>query len=222
MKTLLIKTTTLFALFSLIAIQSCFAQETMKHNFGLGVGTITTSSTNQFLKYSNDSPTNGIKYGEIDKNIDLNLSFIYEYSLKSNMSLGINPTYRLNRAEITRVVNPNYIVIGDNKATYTSHDLDIPLYFDYKLHLFSNLNLITGIGASAMVNLDINDWNTKRKDITPYGLLRLGFEAKANHKIQFMIKYRWNISKDAYYYNNLNKKESFRLNTFDVGINIFL
>ncbi|MBQ7985071.1 MAG: hypothetical protein IJ250_05470 [Bacteroidales bacterium] len=59
--------------------------EVKKHEFGVGLSSDLTCSTNPFLKAG--SVLEGF-YGKVDKNLDLNFSFVYQYNINSHFNLG--------------------------------------------------------------------------------------------------------------------------------------
>ena len=105
------------------------------------------------------------------------------------------------------------------------HDIDVPLYADYKFNILGNTSLITGAGFSGMFNLSVDEDYISKDIFTPYLLLRTGFEVRASHKMQFLLQYRWSMSENAEYpwdksYPRLDEKP-FRMNIFEAGVTFF-
>lgn len=215
---------TMFLALSCVA----FAQDLKKHSFGVGVGTITTSSTNQYLKFQDRGIQEPMIFGKIDNEFDLNLSLIYEYALNNKITLGFAPTYRLSKISlVTQPVSSSISTIGYGAGDDYTHDLDLPLYLDYRLlRLTEKSNFIVGGGFSGLINLSVSSDYLSRETFTPYLSLRTGLEINAKHRMQVMLKYRWSISEGAYledhrYLGLGDNTKNFRINTFDVSFNLF-
>ncbi len=205
-----------------------FAQENneKRHNFGIGVSSSLSSSTNKFLK--NISDGDGIvwrgSFGKVDKNIDLNLSLLYEFNLNKSITFGVSPTFRFSRMEI----NYRYDLDMYGETTGKIYDIEIPLFADYKFRIMGENKLFVGAGLSGLFNIDTDSQEIAMKNtFSPYLLFRLGFDVMGNHRVQFLMQYRYSLSSNTYYdgidYNlfPIMQKEYFRINTFDVGVNFF-
>lgn len=194
------------------------AQE-KKHSFGIGLGTTTSSSTSQFLKFQKGDVFH-INYGKVKNNIDLQVIGIYEYALKKDICIGLSPTYRFNRAEIAYYISGGY-ALGEE----LTHNLDIPLYLDKRFPIGKESMLLTGCGISSLLNLGATTNYLKQNNLSYYGSLRLGLEMRTKYRFQILLKYRWNINESASYRDlpsKIKEAEKFRVNTFDIGINWFL
>ncbi|MBQ9313268.1 MAG: hypothetical protein IJ213_09535 [Bacteroidales bacterium] len=194
------------------------------HNFGVGLSSSLTATTNQYLQ--DNGVLHGGYYGKTAENLDLNFSLLYEYNLNRHVRFGVAPTYRYSWASVW------YVYSGEDygKTSESSSDIDIPLYVDYKLWWGRTSNVFLGTGLSGMFNIGMDAEHRERDSFSPYLMFRLGFETKQTHTLQFVIQYRLNLSPNTYYnvdeWNNnlqidLFKKENFRLNTLDVGVNFF-
>ncbi|MBQ9313336.1 MAG: outer membrane beta-barrel protein [Bacteroidales bacterium] len=188
------------------------------HNFGVGLSSVLSSSTNPYLKYKGATDFNG-SYGKISSNMDLVLSGRYEYAFNKSMYLGTGLSYRLNSAEIFY----NNLSTSVSSESTTIHDLEIPLYFDYKTALMPNINLFAGAGISGTFNLSLNSDLVKKDSFSPYLLLRTGFDFLSNHRVQFLLQYRINLNSSMEYVLDPSypMDREFKVNTFDVGINFF-
>ncbi|MDO5759392.1 MAG: hypothetical protein Q4Q06_00035 [Bacteroidota bacterium] len=208
----------------IIAI-SGYSQESnvKRHNFGIGISSSLSSSTNKFLKHIGNNTFEG-NFGKIDKNFDLNLSFLYEYNVSKNITIGVAPTYRESRAEI----NYQYESSLFGETTETIYDIEVPLFVDYKFSVMEKNKLFAGVGFSGLFNINTDSEEIATKNtFSPYMLFRLGFDVYGKHRIQFLMQYRCNLSANTYYngidYNMFPhiQKEYFKVNTFDVGVNFF-
>lgn len=185
-----------------------------------------SSSTNKFLK--NISDGDGIVYrghfGKVDKNIDLNLSLLYEFNLNKSITFGVSPTFRFSRMEI----NYMYDLSTFGETTGEIYDIEIPLFADYKFCVVGDNKLFVGASFSGLFNLNTDSQEIATKNtFSPYLLFRLGFDVMGIHRVQFLMQYRYNLSANTYYdgidYNLFPtiQKEYFKVNTFDVGFNFF-
>lgn len=198
-----------------------------KHNFGIGISAPLTSSTNQNNKYICNN-VSGTKYTKVDKNLDLNISLLYEYNLNKNITIGIAPTYRFGRTELEGSHIPDYSNDYESfDEPETMSDLDIPVFCDYKIRIMDNMKSFFGIGFSGMFNLSSNTTILRRETFSPYLNFRLGMEMSGKHRIQFLLQYRCNLSGKTYYdYKpqaivRTYPKDYFQVHTFDVGVNFF-
>lgn len=204
-----------------------FAQESKekRHNFGIGISSSLSSSTNKFLKHiSGDGVVYEGYFGKVDKNFDFNLSFLYEFNLNNRITFGVAPTYRESRAEINYQYEPSKY----GETTETIYDIEIPLFVDYKFPIMRDNKLFVGAGFSGLFNIKTDSQEIATKNtFSPYLLFRLGFDVVGNRRVQFLMQYRYNLSANTYYdgidYNlfPMMQKEYFKVNTFDVGFNFF-
>jgi hypothetical protein len=214
-----------FRVLALSAVMLCasvmtFAQEgqvTKKHNFGLGLSSKLSGSTNNYLK----GPINNFPglFGNIDKNLDLSISAHYEYAINRNMYLGTGLTYMFNRMELTFMNGSS----SWGETSYNMHDIEIPLYFDYKFPIMRNINLFGGVGVAGMINLS-SDENIITKDtFSPYLLLRAGFDILSNHRLQFVLQYHLSLNNN-YQINTIVSPiydTEYKVNIFDIGFNFY-
>lgn len=188
-----------------------------KHNFGFGVSSVLSGSTSNYLK----APVGDFPgyFGNVDKNLDLNISARYEYAFNRSLYLGTGLTYRYNRTELTLYYGESNF----GETTFNMHDLEIPLYLDYKLPIMFNTNAFFGAGFSALINLSYDDDIIEKDTFSPYLLLRTGFEVSGSHRLQFLFQYRIALT-NAYSYKlalPMPYDTDYRVNSFDVGVNFF-
>lgn len=203
---------------------STFAQG----NFGIGLSSTNSFSRNPYYYYNNNDWWGGAKlFSQVRRDVNLNLSVIYDYTLNKNVSLGVSPTYRFNYTNLAWLETSG---LGEERQY--SHCLDIPIYADYKWRITDNNKLFAGLGVSGMFDLGSDEFTMKRDLFTSYAVFRLGFEVEIKYRLQFLMQYRWNMNKSAVsgdqswsnpsYPMPLRSYEKFRVNTLDFGINIFL
>jgi hypothetical protein len=233
-----------------------YSQEIKRNSFGFGIGANVYPIANSYnVTFDNMNGVGGYQGGGVLNSASVNFSFIYEYSLSKRISLAIEPTYIFTLLQFEPSVEYEYYGMSVGwPGFYYINQLNIPIICNFKFPLKETTSsFMLGIGASALFNLGNSEaiyetsfgyidgngnFIEEGKDqyrlesdlITPYAILRAGYEINSKHKVQVMFQYSFGILKSNWYnyhieYAGINSESNFkkfRVSRFDVGLRFFI
>ncbi|MDR0789192.1 MAG: hypothetical protein LBO06_00185 [Bacteroidales bacterium] len=240
----------------ILTIAKGYSQEIKQHNFGFGIGANVYPIANSYnVTFDNMDGVLWYQGGGVLNSGSVNFSFIYEYNIGKRISLSSEPTYILTILQFEPDVEYGYDGITSGwSGNYYINQLNIPVICNFKFPLKETTsNFMLGIGASALFNLGnteaiyesgfgyIDDngnlielgtdqYRLKSDVITPYAILRAGYEINSKHKVQIMFQYSFGILKSNWYnfrsnYEGIDYESNFkkfRVSRFDVDLRFFI
>lgn len=206
--------------FATLALLACtfaaVSQNFQRHSFGIGIG----ESSFPIVKSYSDFMGNGEEFNLSNAFVS-SVSLKYDYSFNDRFSLSFEPAYLNTRLSYKdadyftdALGNITAAAIGSNSTSVYVHQVNLPLVVNFRFPIVENVRLLTGIGASALVNFkkEIGFYDNPtfetvnghsalsfNNSLTPEFILRAGIEINTKHRIWLNASYHFSPVKNAHY-----------------------